>query len=50
MCLEAKWDAATSLRVAASHALILLALGKAMPILAAVCLEGQARLQFLRLR
>ncbi|CAL5224187.1 g6829 [Coccomyxa viridis] len=50
MCLEAKWDAATSLRVAASHALILLALGKALPILAAVCLEGQARLQFLRLR
>ena len=50
MCLEAKWDAATSLRVAASHTLMLLALGKALPILAGVYLEGRARLRFLQVR
>ena len=50
MCLEARWDVITSLKTAASHALLLLAVGKALPILAAVYLEGRARLQFLQMR
>ena len=50
MCLEAKWDINTSLRIAPSHMLMLLIMGKALPILVAVLIEGQARLQFLRVR
>lgn len=50
MCLEAKWDINTSLRIAASHMLMLLIMGKALPIVVAMLIEGQARLQFLRVR
>ena len=50
MCLGAQWDLSTSLRTAASHALMLLAVGKALPILLAVYTEGHARLHFLQIR
>ena len=50
MCLEAQWDVSTSLRTAASHALLLLAVGKTLPILVAVYTEGHARLHFLQVR
>ena len=50
LCWEAKWDIDTSLRMAASHSLVLVAVGKALPILVAAYAEGQARWQFLRVR
>ena len=50
LCLEAQWDAVTALKAAASHALMLLVVGKALPVLAAVLLEGRARESFLRSR
>ncbi len=50
LSLEARWDTATALRTAASHAAIALIVGKALPILAAILLEGRARLHFLRSR
>lgn len=48
LCLEAQWDTATALRAAASHALLLLVAGKALPVLAGFVSEGRARERFLR--
>ena len=48
LCLAAQWDAVTALRVAACHALMLLLVGKALPLLAAFLFEGRARACFLR--
>lgn len=50
MCLEAEWDMVTSLKTAVRHTLILMIVGKALPLLVAFYVEGQARLQFLRAR
>lgn len=50
MCLEAQWDLYTALRIVASHVMMLLIVGKGLPILVAVFIEGRARLQFLRAR